>query len=259
MIDYEFRIITPILCKIKKIKDKREKFVNAKLPLAFFSKKKQDTLHKKYLTRACRLKQIVISGFPLNNKDYYFKQENEILNGNYDYLKKYNNNLKFLLTSQIPNPKFVRFSEFMRFQKKIKKKVFRYELNCFWHKNNFLDKIYKPFLNFINKNKHNLFLELDYIFRSSSVFDFFKLVNKYPNINYYLPHFGCGAFLHWNKFSKLNKRPSLLTSSGGSLEWFNFFEKGNLKKTRLLFASDHPFNKSSSIKIYNRYLKYCKI
>jgi hypothetical protein len=41
MIDYEFRIITPILFKIKKIKDKREKFVNVKLPLAFFSKKKQ--------------------------------------------------------------------------------------------------------------------------------------------------------------------------------------------------------------------------
>ena len=88
---------------------------------------------------------------------------------------------------------------------------------------------------------------------------FFDLIKKYPNIKYWLPHYGCGVFLHWDKIIKICRyKPILLTSAHQSTNWLKIFKEKSFKTIPLKFASDHPFNGQNSIEIYNKFKKFKK-
>ena len=81
--------------------------------------------------------------------------------------------------------------------------------------------------------------EVDYFFRDSlvSLANFFKVIKKYPNIKYWLPHLGCGIFLHWDKILDIcEKSPSLLTSTVNYNLWAEILKLPYYKKMDSILA-----------------------
>ena len=112
---------------------------------------------------------------------------------------------------------------------------------------------------YFNSNNSLVSLDLDYFFRTNiyTVFNFLKLLKKYPNINFLLPHFGCGIFLHWDKVLDLtDKLPRLLCSSPQSIYWLEIFKIKKFKKIPIVFSSDHPLNDNQSIQMYDKFIAY---
>tara|TARA_B100001123_G_scaffold281939_1_gene314068 strand:- start:458 stop:1117 length:660 start_codon:yes stop_codon:yes gene_type:complete len=217
-------------------------------------------MNKKYLRHAKKLKTLVIRGLPINNKKLYFEQELSIDSYIGD-LRKINSNLNFKKIIQVPNPKNLKFKEFEKFLNENKKQYYGFELIGTWHNMSFLDKAYSPYFEYFNTNGLLVSLDLDYFFRTNTytVLNFLKLLKKYPNINFILPHFGCGIFLHWNKVLDLtNKVPKLLSSSPQSIYWLEIFKLKKFKKIPIFFSSDHPLNGNQSIQMYDQFITYKK-
>ena len=78
MIDYEFRIITPILKELIKIKSTKEKILDKKIPYFVTQNNYLDKANKDYLKKAKLIKGIYYRGLPINNKKDYLDQENQI-------------------------------------------------------------------------------------------------------------------------------------------------------------------------------------
>ena len=258
MIDYEFRILTKTVEKIVRKKIKSEKKMLKSVPSFLFSKDYLHNIDKKYLNHAKKLKTLVIRGLPLNNRKLYFEQESNIDNYISD-LKKINSRLNFKKIIQVPNPKKIKFKEFEKFLNKNEKRYFGFELIGTWYNLPFLDKAYSPYFDYFNSNNSLVSLDLDYFFRTNiyTVFNFLKLLKKYPNINFLLPHFGCGIFLHWDKVLDLtDKLPRLLCSSPQSIYWLEIFKIKKFKKIPIVFSSDHPLNDNQSIQMYDKFIAY---
>ena len=259
MIDYEFRVLSKTIEKIVRQKIKSEKKMLKSIPLYLFKKNYLFNMNKKYLNNAKNLSTLVIRGLPINSKKLYFEQELNI-DSKISELKKINKKLRFKKIIQIPNPRKVNFSEFNKFIEKNIVKCYGFELIATWHKLSFLDKSYSPYFEYFNKKNSIVSIDLDYAFRTNifTVSSFLKLLKKYPNINFLLPHFGCGVFLHWDKVLEVanKKKPKLLCSSPKSFHWLEIFKLQKFRKIPIVFSSDHPLNGNQSIQMYNKFVKY---
>lgn len=262
MIDHECRIVTPVLNKILKSKLNTEKILNKKIEYLFLRKKKFQNYYLDYFDKAKLVKEIFFRGLPINNKKKYFLQEEQL----YEEFNKTQLKLKSHIIGkqivQIPNPDFVSFREFEKNFKNLyfrnKSRIVGLELIASWHGKNCNDSDYNKFFSFVSEMGLPLSIEVDYLFRKSldSLHYFFRLIEKFPKIQYWLPHLGCGIFLHWNKVIDIcNVTPKLLTSTTNYSDWSSFLMTKNLKKINILFASDHPFNNFSSFKIYKDWIK----
>lgn len=259
MIDYEFRVITPAVIKVLKKKIKGEKILLKKIPLSFITKRNINRINRNYFLKNKRVSKIFYRGLPINNKKLYFDQENQIketFNSSVMNFKK----IKGGRIIQVPNPDFVKFSEFKKYVN-AQKEIAGFELIASWHNKSVKDKKYFNFLKFISKKGLPLSLEVDYMFRNTQdkVSNFFDIINKFPKIKYWLPHLGCGAFLHWDKIIlKCKFKPVLLSSTKNSKEWLNLFKMKQFKKIPIKFATDHPLNGNSSYAIYKNYINYLR-
>ena len=162
---------------------------------------------------------------------------------------------------QIPNPDFVNFSLFKKNLKKLNK-LYGFEIIPSWHGKNINNNGYKKFLDYIQETELPLSLEVDYLYRNSndSLHHFFSVIKSFPKIKYWLPHLGCGVFLHWNKVNEYCKfQPHLLSSTNDLNQWNKIIDNKFLKGLPLKFASDHPFNGLTSFKIYKTWLEKIKV
>jgi hypothetical protein len=258
MIDYEFRILSKTVEIIVKKKIKSEKRMFKSVPSFLFAKNYLFNMNKRYLNHAKRLTTLVVRGLPISNRKLYFEQE-LCIDDNIYVLKKMYSHLNLQKIVQIPNPKKIKFNEFKKFLDKNTKNFFGFELNSIWFNLSFLDKSYYPYFEYLNSNKATVALELDYFFRTNTniVYHFLNLLKKYSNINFLLPHFGCGTFLHWNRVLDLtNNTPKLLCSSPKSFYWLEIFKMKKFKKIPIVFASDHPLNGNQSIQMYDKFINY---
>ena len=260
MIDHEFRIVTPVLKKLIIEKSIKEAVLRNKIPYFVFQNRYLEKANKNYLKKAKLIKGIYYRGLPINNKKSYLEQENE-LQENF-YLLREITGVKIFGKQiiQIPNPDFVDFALFLKNLKKIKK-FYGFEVIPSWHGKNINNKGYKKFLNFVQETKLPLSLEVDYLYRDTndSLYNFFSIIKSFPKIKYWLPHLGCGIFLHWKKVNDICKfEPCLLSSTINLNEWHQIIEKKFLKILPLKFASDHPFNGLDSLKIYDAWIKNYK-
>lgn len=260
MIDHEFRIVTPIIKKIIKEKYNNEKILYKKIPYFVLQNNYLEKANKKYLGKAKLIKGIYYRGLPINNKKNYFEQENQ-LQENF-YLLKDMLRAKFFGKQiiQIPNPDLVSFSSFKKNIKRFKN-FCGFEVIPSWHGKNINNKCYKKFLNYVQETGLPLSLEVDYLYRNThdSLHHFFSIIKSFPRINYWLPHLGCGVFLHWKRVNDICKfQPSLLSSTNDLSNWNVILKNKFLKSLPIKFASDHPFNGLDSLKIYNTWIKNFK-
>ncbi len=261
MIDHEFRIVTPVILDLLKKKSQQEKTLIGKIPIFITRNNYLNNANKDYLKRAKLIKGVYFRGLPINNKKKYFDQEIQLEES---FLKMNENlclNVKGNQIVQIPNPDLVSFSLFKKNLKKIRK-FYGFEVIPSWHYKNINDKSYNKFLNFIQETGLPLSLEIDYFYRSSndSIHNFFKIIQNFPNIRYWLPHLGCGIFLHWNKVMEFCKyEPILLSSTNDLSRWKKILNKTLLKNLPIKYATDHPFNGLNSLKIYKTWLKKFKV
>jgi hypothetical protein len=231
--------------------------LNKKISFSGIRKKFFIKSYENYLKRAKKVKGILIRGLPINNKKIYFDQENTLLETSKIILRNIKRKLIIKQIIQIPNPDIINLKDFENLISK-KKNIAGFELISSWHNKTTDDKKYFKFYSLINEMNLPLSIEVDYFFRSSqnSIYRFYNLIGYFPNIEYWLPHFGCGIFLHWDKVIKIcSKKPSLLTSSYNIDNWLKILNLKNFKDIPLKYATDHPFNLFSSVKIYNSFLK----
>lgn len=260
MIDYELRIITPSLIELLKKKYKSELILRKKIPISFIKNNRFLKSYKSYLIKAKKINEVYFRGLPVNNKKFYFKQELE-LQDTFNSIMQNIKKIKGNKIMQLPNPDFVTFSEFERMVK-IDKNISGFELIASWHGKTVNNKKYSKFFSFISELELPLSLEVDYIFRNSldNLANFFLIINKYPKIKYWLPHLGCGAFLHWDKIKEACRyEPILLSSTKNLNQWLDILSLPKFKNIPVKFASDHPFNNNSSIYIYQNWLNQNKI
>ena len=165
MIDYEFRVITPAIKNILKKKIKGEKILQKKIPLNFITEKNINRINKNYFLKNKKVSKIFYRGLPINNKKLYFDQENQIketFNSLVPNFKK----IKGKRIIQVPNPDFVKFSEFKKYVN-VQKEISGFELIASWHNKSVQDKKYFDFLKFISNKGLPLSLEVDYMFRDT--------------------------------------------------------------------------------------------
>ena len=260
MIDHEFRIVTPSLSDLIKKKSPQEKMLLKKIPIFITRNNYLNNANKNYLRQAKLIKGVYFRGLPINNKKKYFDQETQLA----ESFLKINESLELNLVGnqivQIPNPDIVSLSSFKKNLKNIKK-FYGFEIIPSWHGKNINDKSYKKFLNYIQETGLPLSLEVDYIHRSTndSLHYFFSIIKSFPKIKYWLPHLGCGVFLHWDRVSNIcTFQPQLLSSINELNLWSKIINKKFIDKMPIKFASDHPFNGLNSLKIYNAWLKNFK-
>ena len=253
MIDHEFRLITPSLKKLLFLRSKKEKTLNKKIPLNFVRDLNIKKINNLYLKNANLLKKIYYRGLPINDKKFYLLQEIELQATFSELQKNYKLNGKQIV--QLPNPDYVSFKVFEKNLNYIKN-LCGFEVIASWHNKNITDPAYNIFLSYVQEQKLPLCVEVDYFYKSSkhSLYFFFNLIKRFPNIKYWLPHFGCGIFLHWDIIREICKyKPILLSSTNNIINWSHIFKIRNFKNIPLRFASDHPFNGNSSNKIYSRW------
>ena len=258
MIDHEFRIITPIVRSLIKKSSTSEPILIKKIPKKFISKKYLTRCNLEYLEKAKLLKGVFYRGLPLNLSKNYFQQEFEMEETFKDLIDTCKLNIKGNRIIQIPNPDYVNFKSFEKLVSKMEK-FSGFELISSWHQKKTSDKIYEKFFDFVQNSKFPLSIEVDYFFRNShnNLHYFFDIIKKYPKIKFWLPHFGCGIFLHWEKIINIcHFKPLILTSAPQSLIWLEIFKLRKFKNIPLRFASDHPFNNLKSIKIYDEFIKF---
>tara|TARA_B100001063_G_C16733016_1_gene540381 strand:+ start:819 stop:1598 length:780 start_codon:yes stop_codon:yes gene_type:complete len=253
MIDHEVRFLTNSTIEVLKKKLKSEKILISKIPYKFVKDKNFQKDYIEYFLKAKKINEVYLRGLPLNEKNNYETQERQLM----EEFQKINHMLKKKLivnqVMQIPNPENIKFKDFEKIFLSIKK-VKGFELISSWHNKKSNDKIYEKYLGFVNELQMPLSIEVDYFFRDSlvSLANFFNVIKKFPNIKYWLPHLGCGAFLHWDKILNIcEKSPSLMTSTVNYNLWADVLKLPYYRKISLKYASDHPFNSKSSIKIYN--------
>ena len=257
--DHEFRIITPTLKKLIISSPNNEPVLSKKIPKYFFNQKFNYT--KKYLREAKLIKTVVYRGLPLNNSKNYFNQEAEMTDSFYKLKVNTKSKINGKRFIQIPNPDYVTFSKFKKYfnsQKNIK----GFELISSWHKKNTNNKKYFSFFKLAEEENLPISIEVDYIFRETfnNISFFFKILKQFPKIKFWLPHFGCGIFLHWDRVLDIcENTPLLLSSADHSFYWSNIFNTKDFKKIPLAYASDHPFNGFASLKIYKNWKKFKNI
>jgi len=260
MIDYEFRILSKTIENITKNKIGSEKKLLKSIPVNIFKKDYLLSSNKKYLNHAKKLNTLLVRGLPINNKKLYYEQELNF-DQNLSILRKENSKIKIKKLIQTPNPKIIKFKEFENFLNKSIENNSGFELNSTWLDLSFIDKSFYPYFEYYNHKKATVALELDYLFRKNidTIYNFLMVLRKYPNINFLLPHLGCGIFLHWEKVLDLtDSLPKLLCSSPKSLHWLEVFKISKFKKIPIVYASDHPLNGNTSIQIYNKFINYLK-
>ena len=256
MIDHEFRIITPEIRKLVKSKNKHEVVLLQKISHNFISKNNLLKTNANYFKKNKKILKIFFRGLPVNNFYSYFKQENE-MSFTFDSLCKGRKIIGKRMI-QLPNPDFVSFNQFKNYLQK-ENNISGFELIPSWHKKNIRDKKYTKFLSFISEMKLPLSLEIDYFFRNTqdNLSNFFYIIKKFNKIKYWLPHLGCGVFLHWDKVMNYCKYKPILLSSTKNLDiWANIFKLKNFKEIPIKFATDHPFNDDSSEFIYKSWIKH---
>ena len=261
MIDHEFRLVTPVVRSLIKNCSTKEQILIKKIPKKIITKEfiLKNTLA--YLKKAKLIKGVFYRGLPLNLSKNYFKQEFEIEETFENLIDTCKLKIKGNRVVQIPNPEYVNFKNFEKLVNNIKK-ISGFELISSWHQKNTSDKVYNKFFDFVQNSKLPLSIEVDFFYRNSynNLYYFFDVIKKYPKIRYWLPHFGCGIFLHWEKIiNTCHHKPLILTSADQSLHWLEIFKLKKFNSIPLRFASDHPFNNLKSIKIYNEFIKFKKL
>jgi hypothetical protein len=258
MIDHEFRLVTPSLRKLVLLQSSKEKVLNSKIPFKFIRDSNIQKINNLYLKKCKLLKQIYYRGLPVNSPKCYFLQEKELKETFYQFKDKFR--LKGKQIVQIPNPDYVSFKEFEKLLNVITN-IHGFEVIASWHNKNINDKCYFKFLSYVQERKMPLSVEVDYFFRSSqdSLHFFFTLIKRFPNIKYWLPHLGCGIFLHWDKVMETCRhKPILLSSTNNIKEWNEIFKIKNFRTIPLVFASDHPFNGYNSYSVYKKWSSFFK-
>ncbi len=259
MIDHEIRIITKSVNNlIKKKSSYSEKILKKKISFNFISSKNFLVSYKNYLSAAKKINEVYIRGLPINNKKIFLNQEIELKDSFKKIITKINKKINYKQIVQIPNPDFVSIKEFEKTINKINN-LGGFELISSWHDKRSDDKKYFKFFSLVQDSGLPLSLEVDYFYRSSknSIIEFMNVLKKFPNIQFWLPHFGCGIFLHWDKIENITNKPPVLLSSTNEIEkWLFILKKDYFKKIPIKFASDHPFNELKSIHIYKTWIKY---
>lgn len=265
MIDHEFRIISPILKDTILKRLSSEKILNEKIPKKILNKKIElQTIN--YLESCKLITGLVYRGLPINDKKRYFEQEYQIE----DTFKFLVNKVKRPITGkrfmQIPNPDYVSFNDFYKLFKD-QKKIDGFEIISFWHQKKCSDKSYNKFYDFVQETKLPLALEINFMHKTGkeglcNAKNFFEILETYKKIKFWLPKFGAGIFLHWDKIlDSCETPPLLLTSAYSSMTtggWLPMFKMPKLRNIPLEFATDHPFNDMVSTKIYKIWKKYKK-
>jgi len=255
MIDHEVRVICPSIetAILKKIKT--EQVLLKKIPL---NKKIKNNYQKKYIEyfiKAKEINEVYLRGLPINNKKLFYRQNIELEKSFLDLISNLKRKIKYKLVLQIPNPDVISLKEFEKTFNNLKN-IYAFELISSWHGNYSDSNKYDKFLSLVNETKLPLNIEVDYIFRKSlnAPQNFFSLIKKFPTIEYWLPHLGCGIFIHQEKYmSILKKKPSFLTSTKNFTLWMSLLKLKNLK---IKYASDHPFNSNTSLEIFSNWKKF---
>lgn len=260
MIDHEFRIITPILKKLILKRLSSEKILNKKIPKNIFKNRLFIKHQENYLKKAKLIKKIFFRGLPINSKKEYFIQEDQLADAFNSYINNYRLKITGKQIIQIPNPDLVEFTEFKKRVEKINN-FHGFELISSWHNKQSNDSKYFKFLQFVSDLRLPLSLEVDYIYRQSknSIANFFYLSQKFNKIRFWLPHLGCGVFLHWDLIKNNCKyAPKLLTSTKNFFSWGKILKAISFEKRNMHYASDHPFNDFQSYNIYKDWIKFTK-
>lgn len=260
MIDHEFRVLTPSVKKIIKKNLLSEEVLNEKIPYKLVNSSIYKKSYQKYLNYAKEINLVYLRGLPINNKKIYISQERELKFEFFKIIGSVNRKIKYKQVIQIPNPEYVSVKDFKNLIKKIDN-LGGFELISSWHNKFTGDTIYDKYLKVVKSFNLPVSIEVDYIHRNSknSISEFFKLLRKNSSLKFWLPHFGCGAFLHWKLIKQIAKKKPVLLSSTSEIEyWLNIFSEKNFRDIPIKFASDHPFNSYQSEKIYNNWMKLKK-
>lgn len=258
MIDHEVRIICPAIEKAILNRFKTEPILLKKIPFSNHIKKNYQKNYSTYFQKAKDIKEIYLRGLPINNKNLFYQQNFEIEESFINLTRNLGRKINYKLVLHLPNPDIVSLKDFEKTFTNLKN-IHAFELISSWHGNYSDSKKYDKFLSMISETKLPLNLEVDYIFRKSlnAPHNFFNIIKKFPDIEYWLPHLGCGIFLHQDKYLDiLKKKPSFLTSTKDSILWMNLFKMKDFKNTKIKYATDHPFNSNSSLKIFLNWKKY---
>ena len=78
MIDHEFRIITPEVKRLLRNRIKSESVLLQKIPLNFVSNKGFTLVYKDYFKKNKKINELCYRGLPLNRKESYFIQEEQL-------------------------------------------------------------------------------------------------------------------------------------------------------------------------------------
>ena len=258
MIDHEVRIISPTIEKAILNRIRTEPTLLKKIPFNNLKKKNYQKNYSKYFKKAKEIKEVYLRGLPTNNKKLYCQQNLEIEKSFINLTGNLKRKINYKLVLHLPNPDVISLKDFEKIFKNLKN-IYAFELISSWHGNYSDSKKYDKFLSMVSETKLPLNLEVDYIFRNSlnAPHNFFNLIKKFPNIEYWLPHLGCGIFLHQDKYMDiLKKKPSFLTSTKNFSLWMNLFKIKDFKNIKIKYASDHPFNSNSSLDIYSKWKKF---
>lgn len=258
MIDYEVRIICPAIEQAISSRIKTESTLLKKIPFNDLIKKKYQENYCKYFKKAKDIKEVYLRGLPINNKNLFYQQNLEIEKSFINLTSNLKRKINRKLVLHVPNPDVISLKDFEKIFLNLKN-IHAFELISSWHGNYSNSKKYNKFLSMISETKLPLNLEVDYIFRQSlnAPYNFFDIIQKFPNIEYWLPHLGCGIFLHKDRyFDILKKEPSFLTSTNDFRLWMNLFKIKEFKDIKIKYASDHPFNSNSSLDIFLNWKKF---
>jgi len=269
MKDFEFRIVTPTLRRLVFNKKSTEQVLIDKIPKQHISIDNLDTLNNHYFTNLKKINKIMYRGLPINSKLDFIKSELELESCFLSLKNKVKKNFNKVLYGeriiQIPNPKKFLIGDYKKFIRKNfpNSSYSGFELIPNWHQSvnqNISIRDYDKFFEFVEYEKKFLCYETDFPFKKyHSAYNFFYIINKFPNIKILLPHLGCGIFLYDSYFKekKIKKKFDVYTSAPKSLEWLtNIKKKYLLKNINIYFGSDHPFNGDTSFKIYKAYNKW---
>lgn len=253
IIDYEYRLVTDSLMKLYKEDLASESILSKKIPKSAINSSVKCS--SSYLEKAKDISGIYYRGLPMNSREHYLQQEYELTDAFNELKSTVSRDLDGFHVVQLPNPDFVSFTEFKDLVNNMSS-VSAFELIPSWHGHRSTYDKYSPYIELVREMSLPLCLEVDHFFRKSKddVAGFFALAEQYPTMMYWLPHFGCGIFLYWDRIMSILKHPPLLLSSvPKSLDWFEYFNSKACENIPIAFASDHPFNDGKSLELYSKW------
>jgi hypothetical protein len=135
------------------------------------------------------------------------------------------------------------------------KRLVGFELISSWYNEPIDSSMFLPFLSSIDLKAYVLCIEIDHMFRSSSMHlhQALSLLKSFSPSSLWFPHLGCGTFLYPSIFGRMDCDIVLLSSVPKSLFWIQLCRSIESTNMKIAYASDIPFNGQRSLGIYNTF------